>query len=365
MKILHVITSLHSGGAEKLLLDIIPKLKSKGHEVDLLLFDGSNTPFKYQAKKEGINIIQLSIGGNVYNPVNIIKLLRFLPEYDVVHTHNTAPQLFAAIGSVLCSCVLCTTEHSTSNRRRQWKWYTVIDRWMYGRYKKIISISPQTEEHLRISLNAPDSDKFITIYNGIDVKRYKEAKPVDIDKDGLGCRIALMQVAGFRLEKDQDSVIRSLKYLPEDIHLFLVGDGVRRSELEKITSDEGLTDRVHFLGIRSDVPGLLKSADIVVMSSHWEGFGLAAVEGMAAGKPVIASDVDGLREVVKGAGVLFAQGDSKGLADEIIKLDASPMLSNEIAKRCSSRASEYDISKMVEGYCKVYEEIKSSSTKDA
>lgn len=359
MKILHVITSLHTGGAEKLMVDLLPLLKERGNEVDLLLFDGVDTPFRRAAEQAGIKVMDLGVGGSVYSPVKLIKLLPYLKQYDIVHTHNTAPQLFAAIGSVLCSVVLCTTEHNTSNRRRDWKWYAAIDRWMYSRYRKVVCISEKTEHNLRAFINSADK-KIITINNGIDVNAYATVSSAALIKPA-NCSTMVMQVAGFRYQKDQDTVIRSLALLPESIHLCLVGDGERRPELEKLVAELNLAHRVHFAGIRTDVPAMLSAADIVVMSSHWEGFGLAAVEGMAAGKPVIASDVDGLREVVKGAGVLFPHADAAALAEEITRLADDPTLYASVADRCRARARQFDISKMVDGYTAVYNDLCSNA----
>jgi hypothetical protein len=78
VKILHVITSLYTGGAEKLMIDLLPRLKEKGHEVDLLLFDGTGTPFRRQAEAAGIKVMHTRIGGSVYNPINLIKLIPYL-----------------------------------------------------------------------------------------------------------------------------------------------------------------------------------------------------------------------------------------------------------------------------------------------
>ena len=102
MRILQVITSLHIGGAEKLIVDMVPLYQELGYQVDVLLFDGTETPFKRQVRAKGVTIYELGKGGSVYNPLYIFKLIPFLRKYDIVHTHNTACQLFAAIGSVLC-----------------------------------------------------------------------------------------------------------------------------------------------------------------------------------------------------------------------------------------------------------------------
>lgn len=357
MKILQVITSLQTGGAEKLIVDVVPKYKHLGLDVDVLLFDGKDTPFKRQLENAGIKVFSLGYGGSVYNPLYILKLMPYLRKYDIVHTHNTAPQLFAAMGSVVCSVVLCTTEHTTSNRRRDWKWYRPIDKWMYSRYKKVICISDSTEENLRKSIDC-NSDKICTIYNGIDFESYDKASP--IAKDSITPYInrkVIAMVAGFRYQKDQETLIRAMSYVPKDVELWLIGDGERRTIIEQCVKEKGLENRVRLLGIRNDIPSILKTVDIVVQSSHWEGFGLAAVEGMAAGKPVVASNVAGLSQVVSNAGVLFPLGDDKALADILNKLLTDYKYYNTVKGRCVKRAHKFDISKMVYKYCQVYQSL--------
>lgn len=356
MKILHVITSLRTGGAEKLMVDLLPRLKAAGYDVDLLLFDGTDTPFRRDVEAAGVRVFDLGVGGSVYSPLRLFKLIPFLRKYDVVHTHNTAPQLFAALGSVLCSVVLCTTEHTTSNRRRGWRWYAAIDRWMYSRYRKVICISQKAEENLRKYLGRCKAD-ITTINNGVDVAKYASAEPsADLEAIAPGSRKIIM-VAGFRWEKDQDTLIKALNYLPKNFHLFLVGDGARREELESLIAAEGVTSRVHLLGIRSDVPQLLHAADYVVMSSHFEGLSLSSVEGMSVGRPFFASDVDGLREVVTGAGILFPHKDAKALADKILRLDENPDMYKEIAEDCFCRARLFDISEMASRYAELYKSV--------
>ena len=199
MKILQVITSLSTGGAEKLISEIAPMLRDKGHQVDVLAFDGEDTAFKKALIDKGIKVYSFGKRCNVYNPLFIFRLAKLMKNYDIVHTHNTAPQLFAAIGSVLCSVVLCTTEHNTSNRRRDWKWYAWIDKWMYSRYNKIICISNQAEDNLRNYL--PKVKNVCTIFNGVDINRFHNAKPLDT----LKCnKKVVAMVAGFRYQKDQD-----------------------------------------------------------------------------------------------------------------------------------------------------------------
>ena len=145
--------------------------------------------------------------------------------------------------------------------------------------------------------------------------------------------------------------------MPASYHAVFVGDGARRTICETLAIHEGVKDRVHFLGVRNDVPCIIHSVDVVVMSSHWEGFGLAAVEGMAAGKPVIASDVPGLSEVVKGAGVLFEQGNVKMLSEQINALLTDGKYYEDIAHKCLLRAQRYDIYTMEKQYEEIYQSV--------
>lgn len=353
MKILQVITSLSTGGAEKLISEIAPMLRDRGHEVDVCAFDGAETAFMQNLIDKGIKVYSFGKHCNVYNPLFIIKLTKLMKNYDIVHTHNTAPQLFAAIGSVLCSVVLCTTEHTTSNRRRDWKWYAWIDKWMYRRYNKIICISNQAEDNLRKYL--PKVKNVCTIFNGVDIKKFHNAKPLDTLKSN---KKVVAMVAGFRYQKDQDTLIKAFTHLDKDKYeLWLVGDGERRPILENLVKELDLNDNVKLLGIRNDIPDVLQTADIIVMSSHFEGMSLSNIEGMSVNKPFIASNVDGLREVVDGYGILFPHEDDEALASIIKKLSEDTAYYQQVAAKCWKRAQMFDIHKMVDAYNDAYNEV--------
>lgn len=356
MKILHVITSLYTGGAEKLMVDLLPRLKVAGHQVDICLFNATRTQFYDEIERAGIKIIGLG-KGNVYNPIIIPKLIKLMRDYDVVHTHNTAAQLFAALGSKFCVTRLVTTEHSTSNRRRKWKWYTSIDRWMYLQYQKIICCSQKVNDYLQ-SIYALGPSYCITINNGVDIDKFENANATLQLRNNLpeGSKV-LTIVGGFRWEKDQDTIIKALTLLSDNYHLFLVGDGVRRNILETMTKKLGLGNRVHFLGFRNDIPQILKSSDYVVMSSHFEGLSLSSVEGMAVGHPMLASNVDGLKQVVEGAGVLFEHADPEDFAMKIKELENNMELYKSVSDACRERAHQYNIQKTVAGYLAVYNEL--------
>ena len=285
--------------------------------------------------------------------------------YDIVHTHNSSPQLFVAIASLFSYTNLVSTEHNTSNRKRNWKWYRPIESWMYGRYNHVICISKIAEEKLREYMGGEwlveSSNRYksiTTINNGIDVNTISEAVPC---KELLGLkesRKSILMVAGFRKQKNQDTIIRALTLLDkEKYEVWFAGIGERMEEVKQLALSLGVSDRVRFLGLRTDIPNVLRAADVIVMSSHWEGLSLSNVEGMSAHKPFIASDVNGLKEVTKGYGILFPHEDAKALAEEINRLASDEAYYNEIAERCYNRALEFDISKTVNGYNSVYETI--------
>lgn len=357
MRILHIITTLNTGGAEKLISEITPMLRDKGHKVDLLTFDGSDTEFKKKLINSGIKVFSFGKRCNVYNPIHIFKLVKIMKGYDIVHTHNTAPQFFAAIANFFLNCKLVTTEHNTYNRRRDIIGFKVLDKIMYKQYSSIICISNQTKENLNNYLPST-KNKSIVINNGIDVATFVNAQQ---SKEAMNLRtkgdVIITMVGAFRAQKDQDTIIRSLKHLPINYKLWLIGDGIRHDSIELLIKSSNLQSRVKLWGIRNDIPEILKASDIVVMSSHWEGFGLAAVEGMAAGKPVIASNVDGLSQVIGNAGLLFKVHDDKTLASIIIHLMNDKIYYQYVANKCIERAKEFDLKDMVNEYNKVYEFI--------
>lgn len=362
MKILQVITSLETGGAEMLVVQMTSRLRRMGHIVDVCVFNGHDTPLMELLKSNNPGIKIYKLGKGVYNPLYILKLARIMRRYDIVHSHNSSPQLFVAAAKVLCSVGLCTTEHTTSNRKRGWKWYAPIESWMYGKYDHTVCISKVAEDKLREYMGGKWLDptfscyrKISTINNGVNVYDINTALPLEnINKQG---KFITTMVAGFRDAKDQDTAINAISQLPNNFILWLVGIGVRREILENLVNKKGLEDRVKFLGLRTDVPQILKTSDVILMSSHWEGLSLSNIEGMSAGKPFVASNVNGLREVTQGYGILFEHSNAKELANILQKLHDDSNYYQETAKRCFERAKEFDISVTVEKYNEVYEAI--------
>lgn len=356
MKVLQVINSLGTGGAEKLIIESLPVYMEKGIQIELLLLDSGETPF-YKQLKTNSNCKIHSIGkGSVYNPKYILKILPFLKKFDLVHVHLFPALYWVGIARILSfsKVKLIFTEHNTSNKRRNLWVFKLLDRIIYSFYDKIVTIANEVDRNLRQHLKWRDSSKFELIENGINLISYRNAIPLSkmgfFEKDDT----ILIQVSSFRAQKDQPTIIRALKLLPENFKLLLVGEGPLKEENEQLVEKYGLSSRVKFCGIREDVPSLLKTADLVILSSHYEGLSLSSIEGMASGKPFLASDVPGLKEVVKGAGVLFPEGDEQSLANEILKLSEDPEYYKKIAASGLKRSQKYDIENMVDKYINLY-----------
>lgn len=361
MKILHLITSLATGGAEKLIAETLPLYHKKGIVADVLVLNGKKHPLFKELEASGCCRI-ISLGeGSVYNPLHIFKIIPYLKQYDLFHVHLFATQYFTVAAKMLSFSKkpLVFTEHNTSNRRIQNKSLAILDKCVYAQYKKVICITPEVKEVLQQHINLSENQLEI-IENGINLQSITDAHPVS--KKFIAPNISeqdflVLQVAGFRPQKDQVTLIKAMRHLPVNVKLLLAGDGVLREECEKLVADLHFTDRVHFLGLRSDIPSLLKSVDAIVLSSKYEGLSLSSIEGMASGKPFIASDVPGLSDVVGGAGILFPQGNEQKLAEEIMKLMDSRAYREEVGERGRERATKYDINIMVDKHIKLYKDV--------
>lgn len=354
-RILLIINSLQTGGGETVVAELAKKL-NENYAVCVLLLQKTDSALCNELKENGICILELN-SSSVYNPMKILQLRKFLPLFDVVHVHLFPALYWVSIAKKICKVKLgrfVYTEHSTHNRRRDKPFFKLLDKCVYREYDHIVGISEKASSNL-ISYLPMLAGKVSTINNGINIAKFTDAKPIMRAEIGLNeTDFVLIQVANFRQAKDQATVIRSLKMLPKHIKAVFVGAGPNMKYCQELSEEEKVVDRCLFLGKRTDIAQLLKMANVVIMSSHWEGFGLAAVEGMATGKPVVASDIDGLREVVEGAGVLFPQGDEVILADTINRLFSDHEYFLSAKDKCKIRANCFGIEKMVDEYLKIY-----------
>jgi len=364
MRILHVIDSLGTGGAQRLIVDMAPIQKELGHSVSVLeLVESKESYLKDALLRFGIKTTHVSNRISVYNPLLVFKIIPYLSKYDVIHVHLFPALYWVAFAKFLSfsKTPLFYTEHCTTNRRRD-KWILrIFDRFAYRRYKSIIACSDKSKETFNETY---PMIRIESIPNGINLASFNKTETIRRDllfEITEPCFITTMvsrfnYIDGF-YHKRQDVLIRAMAELPEVFHLVLVGgheDELGVIKAKELCEQYKVTSRVHFLYTRDDIPNILLGSDVIALSSDFEGLSLASIEGMASGKPFLASDVDGLREVVGGAGILVKPEDVAGFVESLQKLYNDRDYYELVAKRCKARASEYDVHKVVSDYLDVY-----------
>ena len=367
MKVLHIINNLGSGGAEKLLEDLIPLMnKMENVEADILLLTDEKNVFYDSLINKGVKVDVVKYR-NMYDIRNIFEIKKHIVDgdYDIVHTHTFPTQYWVALSRMFIEnkkVKFITTEHSTHNRRREKFYFRYIDKLIYTQYDSIISITEKTRDNLIdwIDPKHKKIDKHVVIENGVDIAKIKAALPYKKNEliNGITENTKLICMVGrFSEAKDQPTLIRAVSKLSRDIHLILVGEGPLMGDNEELAKELGISDRVHFLGFRQDIPRILKTVDIVVLSSNWEGLSLASIEGLASGKPFIASKVPGLEEIVEGHGVLFEKGNYNQLCEIITSLLNDSKIYNETAKSCVQQSKKYELKNTVISLWKLYKKI--------
>lgn len=362
MKILFVITSLRLGGAERMVAELSPLIVKLGHQVDIFLFDGTDTPLLKVLEKENIKIFPAPKGAlQMWNPLHLFKLRKLIRKgnYDIVHSHNSPAQILTSFVPKNTKTKLVTTEHNTTNNRRKYFFLKWIDPFIYKPYDHIVCVSEKTRDNLIKDL-AINPDKVAVIPNGINLSYYspdiKMEFTAPLPTVDPGDKIILMTGA-FRKQKDQPTLIRAMAFLPSNYKLWLAGGWKLKEKAEILSQSLGLIDRISFLGSRDDIPALMQLVDLNVLSTHYEGLPLSAVEAMASGKPFIASDVPGISDIVGKAAFLVPEADPMALAKGIIEVLENPTLYNTISKKCKYKASQFDIRKTLEAHISLYKDL--------
>lgn len=184
------------------------------------------------------------------------------------------------------------------------------------------------------------------LLNGLDLDRFANPRPRDEVRGALGvpqdAPVAIV-IGELTTRKNADLLIREVPGAVasgHDLHVLLVGEGAERDRWQTLAHALGVQDRVHLLGFRRDIPDLLGAADLLVHPSRMEGFGYAVAEGMAAGLPVVASNVSSLPELVRDGetGQLFPPGDHERLGQAMRRYLESPALAREHGQRGQARA---------------------------
>ncbi len=203
------------------------------------------------------------------------------------------------------------------------------------------------------------------IYNFVDPQEYRQLPCENIPcymHEWLGREKILIHISNFRKVKRVDDVVRVFKLVNEAIpsRLLLVGDGPTCNAVQELVEELGLSGRVIFLGVQDNVVPLLSAADLLLLPSEKEAFGLVAIEAMACKVPVIASNIGGLPEVVRHGetGFLSSLGDVEDMAANAVRILEEPELHGQMAQKARQRVEkEFSVDRILPDYLQYYEEI--------
>ncbi|MFO7626678.1 MAG: glycosyltransferase [Candidatus Fermentibacteraceae bacterium] len=364
LKLLHVINNLRFGGAEVLLRDSLPLMRDRGLSVSILILSDHDEEILKDIEGMGFNVLR-SRARDLSSPAQVPQIRRLLKsaDPDIVHVHLFPALYWTALACPRKGPGMVYTEHSTTNRRREFSFLRPVETLIYRRYERIICISDGVRRAL-LSWLPSLARRTVVVHNGVDIQRIRRARPAIREEFHPGCAPGdrlLVMVASFSRKKDQATVIRALGLLPMNFCLLLPGDGPAREDMKSLASGLGLGDRVSFPGNRPDIPDILKACDYAIQSSISEGFGLAAVESMAAGLPVLASRVSGLSEVVGDAGILFEPGNPEALACAILEVEKNGGTREALITRGLKRADRFRMENMVDNLISIYGTVRGRS----
>ena len=330
-RVIHLVEDLKIGGAERVIADIVESLDRKKFEASVWCVTRGGKIAEALSDK-GVEVRILGIS-NYRNPLNILKLTRLLrkAEPDIVHTHGYFASVISRLAAKKAGIpVIIAHVHST-----YWdyhKRHVLIERKLSRFTDKIICCSRAVESFVR-DFEKIEGDKTIVIYNGADEERFFPSQDAQSIRAEFGMDKkdpVVGTVSSLTPHKGHHDLLRAASLVLEEIpsvKYLLVGDGPLRERLEEQAKKANIHSSVIFTGEREDIPEVLSLMDVFVLpSSSREGLGLAIIEAMAAGKPVVATEIGGIPEVVKDGetGLLVAPGNPEALARATLRLLRDP-----------------------------------------
>ncbi len=360
MKILLVSTGLALGGAERQIVDLADRLVRRGHKVAIAYMVGEVEVLPHSSVELFPLKVAKSIPGGVRGGFRLSRLVRSWKP-DVVHSHMVHANLLTRLVRLICPVrrLICTA-HSTNEGGRAVSWA----------YRLTDFLADVTTNVSREAVEAFERDgavpkgKMLTVHNGIDVRLFSNQPAMrSASRHRLypnTARRLLLAVGRLATQKNYEGLLRTFAQFSkqhEDVDLWIAGDGPLRDPLQQQVQDAGLQERVIFLGSRSDVPDLMRAADIFVLASHFEGFGLVVAEAMASGTPVVATDSGGVAEVMAGIGFLVPVDDEPALEKALHDAFCLPLEQRAaLVAAGRRRAEELDIEATVDHWLQLYKE---------
>lgn len=358
MRVAQLIESDGPGGAERVFAHLTAALRAHGAEVVAFVKTGGEGWLEEQLRGAGVTFVRFRFGGP-FSPAFARWLADSMREHrvDVAHSHEFGFAVYGAWAARLAGIGHIITMHGgryyAEHLRRR-----VALRMAAAASHRIVAVSEPVREHLQRDLMMPRSSVDF-IPNGIPFQH--ERAPTLRAELGLGDNGTLaLAIGNLYPVKGHAHLIDALGLLAvrhPGLHVAIAGRGDLEGSLRQRAISLGIADRVHFLGLRSDVPNLLASADLFVLPSLSEGLPLALLEAMFAGRAIVSSEVGGVAAVLDGgnAGLLVPPGDAGSLATSMERVLNDRALAARIADAAGARArADYGIDRMVARYAERY-----------
>jgi glycosyltransferase involved in cell wall biosynthesis len=359
MKIFYIITRGGSGGAQTNVLELIRGFQDK---FEVILATGEEGFLTESALSLGAKVHILPSLMRSVNPFQDIQALKEILSVirqhkpDLLHLHSSKAGLLGRLAAKLSNTPSVFTDHGWAFAAQlpwYWKLLAIPSEWLAARWcSKIITVS-EYDLSLAIQYGIASQDKLARIYLGLPDTVYR-ANPAKIEL------AKIVMVARFSPQKNQALLLQALAGIDKPFELIFVGDGPTQSQAESLTHELGLEKQVKFLGARSDVEKILKDADIFVLSTNWESFGLVLVEAMRANLPVVVSDVGGVSEVIVDGetGFLVPKSDVITMREKLTQLIANPDLRIRMGQAGRKRyETNFTIKRMLSQTSEVYKTV--------
>ena len=356
VNVLHVLSDTNVGGAGIHIATLAKLINKQNFKLFLACPKGAKI---IDIVEDDIEIIEIESQGDKSFEVGIIRQLTKIIKknrIDIVHTHAS---LSGRIAAKLTGTKIVYTRHTPSESLDKNRLKRAINKYInVFLCDKIIAVSNFIEKQL-IEAGLP-SKKVIKIFNGVSTLEYE---PHSMPKKRVGKGLTLIQVARLEVEKGHKYVIEAMSLIKKekyDVKLIIVGDGSKRVELQELANRLKIGDRVTFVGYMKNVKDIVEESDVVILPSIKEALAIALLEGMAAGKPCIASYVGGIPEVVENGvnGILVEPKNPEAIKEAVIKLYENPELRRSMGEQSIRIVKEkFDSTILIKQVEEVYIEL--------
>lgn len=355
LRVLHIIPDLREGGAERLVMNLLGAFDRNQLGVAVVsLYPESRTFFERKTKQQGLKVFFLNKHPGP-DPLIIFRLYRHFKAFspDVVHTHLYVLP-YALIPTLLCRVpVRLHTVHNVAQMEVEgWR---KLFHWVAFRFARFIPVA--VCDYVAKTVQAVYGITPPVIYNGIFLENFP-LQPSATTKNRE--EVVLLHIGRFVPQKNHLLLLEAFSLVVKEAErtlLWLVGDGPLRLRVERKAKELGLRDKVRFLGLREDIPQLMAESDIFVLSSDWEGAPLTVLEAMASAKPIVATAVGGVPELVEDGktGVLVPSGNAEALSQTILHLIRNRNFRQTMGEFARKRALEqFSITNTARGYEGLY-----------